>query len=216
MVHQMIPVQICYKLYACLILTTLLFGMSLLAILSFIVLKLGGIEVGCTFMSTILYCLMRWLIPKQQQERSTSSSTSSYSSPWSCCGEEEFKVLTMKELEIHTSLYKKKNEENHNNVVYDDHDDNITSLSSSSFTTTTPCCSICLESYSEGDLLSEIRSCQHTFHHDCLDQWIHRSRSCPYCRRGIEKKHPLVVDDNKVGIFLDGISKIKGCMGNVW
>lgn len=42
-------------------------------------------------------------------------------------------------------------------------------------------CAICLESYSQGELLTELR-CSHFFHTECLTKWLQRSTQCPLCR----------------------------------
>ncbi|WCJ17902.1 RING/U-box superfamily protein [Euphorbia peplus] len=45
-------------------------------------------------------------------------------------------------------------------------------------------CSICLESFTEGDKLIHL-PCEHRFHSVCLDRWIRSCGDCPYCRRDI-------------------------------
>lgn len=47
-------------------------------------------------------------------------------------------------------------------------------------------CSICLENFSLGVPIKQL-VCQHFFHPDCIDQWLHISRhtSCPLCRRDV-------------------------------
>ncbi|KAM7251064.1 hypothetical protein ACFE04_022947 [Oxalis oulophora] len=45
-------------------------------------------------------------------------------------------------------------------------------------------CSICLESFIEGDKLICL-PCQHRFHAVCLDPWLRACGDCPYCRRVI-------------------------------
>ncbi|KAK6136920.1 hypothetical protein DH2020_029326 [Rehmannia glutinosa] len=46
-------------------------------------------------------------------------------------------------------------------------------------------CSICLESFSEGDELIRL-PCGHRYHFYCLEPWIRACGDCPYCRRGID------------------------------
>lgn len=41
-------------------------------------------------------------------------------------------------------------------------------------------CSICLESYNEQDIY--ILHCEHSFHRDCLNEWIKQKPNCPLCR----------------------------------
>ncbi|XP_075501744.1 putative E3 ubiquitin-protein ligase RHY1A [Primulina tabacum] len=45
-------------------------------------------------------------------------------------------------------------------------------------------CSICLESFLEGDELI-LLPCAHRYHVCCLDPWVRTCGECPYCRRGI-------------------------------
>lgn len=47
-------------------------------------------------------------------------------------------------------------------------------------------CSICLESFVQGDKLNRL-PCGHRFHFACLDPWVRNCGDCPYCRRGILK-----------------------------
>ena len=58
-------------------------------------------------------------------------------------------------------------------------------------------CSICLQSYNEGDELVRL-PCGHKFH-VCLDSWIRIRSNCPYCRRVL---HVRMADWVCVGIFL--------------
>ena len=43
-------------------------------------------------------------------------------------------------------------------------------------------CSICLEEYSEGQTLASVPTCEHSFHEDCLKQWLDCREICPLCR----------------------------------
>lgn len=42
-------------------------------------------------------------------------------------------------------------------------------------------CPICLEAYSQGELLTALR-CSHFFHVECLARWFRHSAQCPLCR----------------------------------
>lgn len=44
-------------------------------------------------------------------------------------------------------------------------------------------CSICLESFRSGELLTEL-PCRHFFHVECVANWFQRSTRCPLCRSG--------------------------------
>ncbi|GER36892.1 RING/U-box superfamily protein [Striga asiatica] len=46
-------------------------------------------------------------------------------------------------------------------------------------------CSICLESFSEGEKLVRL-PCEHRYHFRCLEPWVRTCGDCPYCRRGID------------------------------
>ncbi|KAF8093660.1 hypothetical protein N665_0381s0020 [Sinapis alba] len=47
-------------------------------------------------------------------------------------------------------------------------------------------CSICLESFTNGDVLISL-PCTHSFHSFCLNPWLKACGDCPYCRRAIAK-----------------------------
>ena len=42
-------------------------------------------------------------------------------------------------------------------------------------------CAICLESFINTDLVSDL-SCKHTFHKNCILEWAKRKLECPICR----------------------------------
>lgn len=44
-------------------------------------------------------------------------------------------------------------------------------------------CSICLDEYEPDSRLAETSWCGHSFHEDCLKQWLNQSRGCPLCRQ---------------------------------
>lgn len=45
-------------------------------------------------------------------------------------------------------------------------------------------CLICLSNYVPGDECRKLNDCKHTFHRECIDEWlIHGRNSCPLCRR---------------------------------
>ena len=43
-------------------------------------------------------------------------------------------------------------------------------------------CSICLENYRPGKLISEFESCEHKFHYHCIETWFKIQNTCPLCR----------------------------------
>ncbi|WCJ36825.1 RING/U-box superfamily protein [Euphorbia peplus] len=44
-------------------------------------------------------------------------------------------------------------------------------------------CPICLSEYKPKETLKTIPECQHCFHADCIDEWLHLNASCPVCRK---------------------------------
>lgn len=54
-------------------------------------------------------------------------------------------------------------------------------------------CSICLEPFSCNEIVSWSTnvSCPHTFHHECIKEWLLRRAGCPFCRK------PLLAIDCK-------------------
>ena len=51
------------------------------------------------------------------------------------------------------------------------------------------CCPICLHNFKAGNNLSMGRVCRHVFHQECLDMWLPKSTTCPYCRQDLENKY---------------------------
>lgn len=44
-------------------------------------------------------------------------------------------------------------------------------------------CSICLGEYQPQDVLRSIPDCNHYFHANCIDSWLHMNATCPLCRK---------------------------------
>ena len=42
-------------------------------------------------------------------------------------------------------------------------------------------CTICLEHFNENELLYEL-SCNHSYHKECIDDWLSKKNTCPLCR----------------------------------
>ncbi|XP_075502511.1 putative RING-H2 finger protein ATL21A [Primulina tabacum] len=49
-------------------------------------------------------------------------------------------------------------------------------------------CSICLSEYKPKETLRSIPECQHSFHAECVDQWLRLKASCPVCRNSPDSK----------------------------
>jgi len=47
-------------------------------------------------------------------------------------------------------------------------------------------CAICLSPYEKNDKLRFL-PCRHHFHSECIDQWLLKNKSCPFCKRLIDQ-----------------------------
>jgi len=43
-------------------------------------------------------------------------------------------------------------------------------------------CTICTSAYADYDIISILTSCKHSFHKQCIDEWLREKRECPICR----------------------------------
>ncbi|KAA3467475.1 NEP1-interacting protein-like 1 [Gossypium australe] len=48
-----------------------------------------------------------------------------------------------------------------------------------------PCCSICLQGLKEGEMGRNLPRCGHSFHLNCIDEWLSRQGTCPMCREHV-------------------------------
>lgn len=71
------------------------------------------------------------------------------------------------------------------------------------------CCAICLADFEEGDILTQLLPCHHSFHKECIYVWItKRKRRCPLCmtvvrvenktQRTLTNKYYAVLQRNKL------------------
>lgn len=52
-------------------------------------------------------------------------------------------------------------------------------------------CQICTDVYDHEKSVAAM-PCGHTFHDDCLSQWLANTRNCPSCRKPLKKtQHPI-------------------------
>lgn len=49
-------------------------------------------------------------------------------------------------------------------------------------------CAICLSPYEHKENI-RILPCYHHFHSECVDQWLTKNKSCPFCKRDIESEY---------------------------
>lgn len=50
-------------------------------------------------------------------------------------------------------------------------------------------CAICLGGVSAGERVYDV-ACGHTFHEQCLEEWLNNNANCPACRYNIKFGHP--------------------------
>lgn len=63
------------------------------------------------------------------------------------------------------------------NLVSDLH----TAIRSATYEEETQDCSICLETFKNRDDITDL-GCHHTYHYDCISQWLNTRETCPICR----------------------------------
>lgn len=49
-------------------------------------------------------------------------------------------------------------------------------------------CAVCLSALEEEEMARVLPNCNHTFHSQCIDMWLHSNATCPICRAGAEPK----------------------------
>ncbi|XP_051205905.1 E3 ubiquitin-protein ligase EL5-like [Lolium perenne] len=60
-------------------------------------------------------------------------------------------------------------------------------------------CAVCLADYEHGDELRLLPGCRHSFHRQCVDDWLRRRPSCPLCRSSPPPTmHQLATDSSTV------------------
>ena len=47
-------------------------------------------------------------------------------------------------------------------------------------------CPVCLEEFKEGEKGRHLPGCNHSFHVDCIDMWLHSHSTCPVCRSTVK------------------------------
>lgn len=54
-------------------------------------------------------------------------------------------------------------------------------------------CNICLEDFKEGDDMRLLKPCSHTFHTQCIDQWLWKVASCPICKNELQSGEGAII-----------------------
>lgn len=79
-------------------------------------------------------------------------------------------------------------------------------------------CAVCLADYQLEEKLQVLPLCNHSFHVQCIDEWLSKNVTCPICRTSLNK----AVDDNNVGhiqssdaVIMD-ISSREGDENRMW
>jgi hypothetical protein len=49
-------------------------------------------------------------------------------------------------------------------------------------------CTVCQDTYTEGQAIRQINNCNHTFHKNCIDHWFEQNVHCPVCRHDIREE----------------------------
>jgi hypothetical protein len=58
-------------------------------------------------------------------------------------------------------------------------------------------CVVCLSEFQPGEQVRTLR-CNHSFHKDCVDTWLHRNKTCPICKREIVDSPPAGPSSSRV------------------
>ena len=75
-----------------------------------------------------------------------------------------------------------------------------------------PRCSICMEDFKTDDII-RVLNCNHYYHHDCIDKWLIKHKTCPYCRNNLtENIIPKNTNNNYYGYLNTGFL-ISGVLG---
>ncbi|GLJ38368.1 hypothetical protein SUGI_0781360 [Cryptomeria japonica] len=51
-------------------------------------------------------------------------------------------------------------------------------------------CVVCLSKFEENEKIRVIPNCNHSFHAECINMWLHSHTSCPICRETVPSNRP--------------------------
>ncbi|KAK4486996.1 hypothetical protein RD792_006311 [Penstemon davidsonii] len=60
-------------------------------------------------------------------------------------------------------------------------------------------CAVCLSTLQDGEMVRTLPNCKHTFHANCIDQWLGTNSTCPNCRTEAE---PRLVTEPREGVAI--------------
>lgn len=63
-------------------------------------------------------------------------------------------------------------------------------------------CAVCLADYQLEEKLQVLPLCNHSFHVQCIDEWLSKNVTCPICRTSLNK----VVDDNNADCIQSSVA----------
>lgn len=65
-------------------------------------------------------------------------------------------------------------------------------------------CAVCLGDYQLNEKLQQLPVCKHSFHVNCIDEWLAKNTTCPMCRTSLigEKSQDLLQPQDVNGIGL--------------
>lgn len=184
--QSFVSLQFCYQFYGSLILVGIFGACASFCLALMTIYGTGGIELALAFSFVGLIGLLRILMP-----------------PWTTIADHEHvyfpldidcQTKLLDELAVDTMILGQETKDN---------DDLLDPL----VLQNTPC-SICLQCFEIGQEVSVVIGCGHTFHSNCLQKWIQKSATCPYCRQDIEKKLPM-----EEGSDNGGRRKLPGALG---
>jgi hypothetical protein len=194
--HTMIP-QYCYQFYAILVLGAV-FGGASASCLAFITLYgAGGVELvlGISFLSVFGF-LVRVVTSTTGAYPSSSSSSSpgqyDPSSPSSAAYFTSSATSTSTSTTSSSAFFCGKKRHYRTVLAVD------TFLLPPNEEMVTPCscCPICLSTFETGEEVSIATICHHAYHSQCLNQWLSRSTTCPYCRQDVMVQVRRCCDDD--------------------
>ncbi|KAJ4717818.1 RING-H2 finger protein [Melia azedarach] len=68
-------------------------------------------------------------------------------------------------------------------------------------------CVVCLSGFEDGESVSLLRSCKHSYHSSCIETWLYSHSDCPVCRSPVDRTNyedtRSATDENSRQVFLD-------------